>query len=65
MMTLSSRAVATAFASKPWAQALISAGALAGCTQGVNLVFEGPGGGSYALQPGDGGWTVTVTRTAH
>ncbi|MCU1501914.1 MAG: hypothetical protein JWM12_1268 [Ilumatobacteraceae bacterium] len=36
------------------------ADALAGCAQGVNLVFEGPGGGDYALRPGDGGpWTVT------
>jgi uncharacterized protein (TIGR03083 family) len=34
------------------------AGALAGCNQGVNLVFEGPGGGSYALRPSQGGWTV-------
>jgi uncharacterized protein (TIGR03083 family) len=27
-------------------------------TQGVNLVFEGPAGGAYALRPGDGAWTV-------
>lgn len=25
----------------------------------LNLTFEGPGGGSYVLAPGDGGWTVT------
>jgi uncharacterized protein (TIGR03083 family) len=29
-------------------------------TQGVNLVFEGPGGGAYALRPGDGAWTVAA-----
>ena len=34
-----SAAVATAFASKPWAQALVSAGALAGMTS-VLLVFQ-------------------------
>src|SRR4029077_7019996 len=34
-----SAAVATAFASKPWAQALVSAGALAGLTS-VLLVFQ-------------------------
>jgi uncharacterized protein (TIGR03083 family) len=36
------------------------ADALAGCAQGVNLVFEGPGSGEYALRPGaEGRWTVT------
>jgi uncharacterized protein (TIGR03083 family) len=40
----------------------------------VNLVFDGPGGGSYLLAPGDAGWTViegsrddapTVRTTVH
>ena len=42
--------------------------------QAVNLVFEGPGGGSFVLAPGDHGWTVnestapdepTVTTSVH
>jgi uncharacterized protein (TIGR03083 family) len=42
--------------------------------QPVNLVFDGPGGGSFLLAPGDGAWTVTpgsdpdaptVTTTVH
>jgi uncharacterized protein (TIGR03083 family) len=35
--------------------------ALAGCEQAVNLVFDGPGGGSYLLAPvpGGEGWAVT------
>jgi uncharacterized protein (TIGR03083 family) len=42
--------------------------------QPVNVVFDGPAGGSYALVPGDGGWTVeagsvdgapTVHTTVH
>lgn len=46
----------------------------AAAQQPVNLVFEGPGGGSYVLAPGDDGWTVTegteadaptVTTTVH
>ena len=35
--------------------------ALAGCSQGVNLQFDGPGGGSYVLTPGDAddaAWTI-------
>jgi hypothetical protein len=40
----------------------------------VNLVFDGPGGGSFLLAPGDDGWSVTegsdpdaptVTTTVH
>ena len=42
--------------------------------QPVNLVFDGPGGGSFLLAPGDDGWSVTegsdpdaptVTTTVH
>ena len=49
--------------------------ALAGVpAQPVNLVFDGPGGGTFVLAPGDDGWTVTegsadgaptVTTTVH
>ena len=50
------------------------AGALAGCTQGVNLEFTDLGGESYRFETGSPGWTVsvgsdpslpTVTTTAH
>ena len=46
----------------------------AGPQQAVNLVFDGPGGGSYVLAPGADVWTVTdgsvtdgpvVTSSAH
>ncbi len=33
--------------------------------QTVNLVFEGPGGGSWILAPGADLWTITVGRDAH
>ena len=36
--------------------------ALTGCTQGVNLSFEGPAGGDYTLMPGAPLWTVTPGR---
>jgi uncharacterized protein (TIGR03083 family) len=32
--------------------------------QTVNLVFDGPGGGSYVLAPGEGEWTVTTGSVA-
>ncbi len=50
------------------------ADALRGSDNGVNLVLEGPGGGSWALRPGAPLWTVeagvvedlpTATSTAH
>jgi hypothetical protein len=51
------------------------AGALADASQQpVNLVFDGPGGGSFVLAPGADGWTVdegfdehapTVHTTVH
>ena len=34
-------------------------GALADCTQGVNLSFVGPAAGTYVLAPGSDLWTVT------
>jgi uncharacterized damage-inducible protein DinB len=37
--------------------------ALAGCEQGVNLEFDGPGGGAYALAPIAGGWTISSGAT--
>jgi hypothetical protein len=33
--------------------------ALALCTQGVNLQFEGPAAGQYTVAPGNEHWTVT------
>jgi hypothetical protein len=30
----------------------------------VNLVFDGPGGGSHLLAPGEGRWTVTAGAEA-
>lgn len=33
--------------------------ALSSCTQGVNLVFDGPAAGSYVVAPGAPLWTVT------
>lgn len=50
------------------------AGALAGCTQSVNLEFTDLGGDSYRIETGSPGWTVsagsdpslpTATTTAH
>ncbi len=47
---------------------------LAGCDTGVNIVLDGPGGGSWQVRPGGGGWTVepgtdpdlpTARSTAH
>ena len=32
--------------------------------QSVNLVFEGPAGGSWVLAPGEGLWTVAPGRDA-
>ena len=34
------------------------AGELAGCSSGVNLALDGPGGGTWALRPGEPWWTV-------
>ena len=31
----------------------------------MNLVFEGPGGGSWTLAPGADLWTVTAGRDSH
>lgn len=36
--------------------------ALSGCTQGVNLIFEGPAAGNYMLTPGGALWTVSAGR---
>jgi hypothetical protein len=33
--------------------------------QTVNLVFEGPGGGSWILAPGENLWTITAGRDAN
>ena len=47
---------------------------LAGCDTGVNIVLDGPGGGSWQVRPGGDGWTVepgtdpdlpTARSTAH
>ena len=37
-------------------------GALAGCTQGINLSFEGPAAGDYTVAPGPELWTVAPGR---
>ncbi len=34
--------------------------ALGGCSQAVNLHFNGPGGASFVLAPDDGGWCISV-----
>ena len=47
---------------------------LAGCDTGVNIVLDGPGGGSWQVRPGEDAWTVepgtdpdlpTARSTAH